>query len=101
MLLTEPKNSKLVKPNIKLIDVKKTSTEVNDKTAFELSLSSETVAPFVVLDFKANSGIRAQFLENGFFIFDGKKTIQMLTESKITEKDIKDNLTIKTLTDVA
>ncbi|CAG2179179.1 unnamed protein product, partial [Oppiella nova] len=44
MLLTEPKNSKLVKPNIKLIDVKKTSTEVNDKTVFELSLSSETVA---------------------------------------------------------
>ncbi|CAG2174524.1 unnamed protein product [Oppiella nova] len=45
MLLTEPKNSKLVKPNIKLIDVKKTSTKVNDKTVFELSLSSETVAP--------------------------------------------------------
>ncbi|CAG2176241.1 unnamed protein product, partial [Oppiella nova] len=76
-----------------------TSTKVNDKTVFELSLSSETVAPFVVLDFKANSGIRAQFLENGFFIFSGKKTIKMQTESKITEKDIKDNLTIKTLTD--
>ena len=102
MLLTEPKNSKIVKPNLKLIDVKKLSKSgANYQGLFEITLGSDAIAPFVVLDFKQNSGIRAQFLENGFFVFDGKKTIQMETNSQtLTEQQIKDNLTFKTLTDV-
>ncbi|CAG2112009.1 unnamed protein product, partial [Medioppia subpectinata] len=54
MLLTEPKNSKLVKPELKLIEVKKKSvSESNDNNhVFEITLSSQSIAAFVVMDFK-------------------------------------------------
>ena len=98
MLLTEPKNSRIVAPKLKLIDVKKTSTHGTQE--FEITLSSEAVAPFVVLDFKLNSTLKGQFLDNGFFIFDGKKTVVFKTNQNISEQQIKDNLIFKTLTDV-
>ncbi|XP_054161783.1 beta-mannosidase-like [Oppia nitens] len=98
MLLTEPKNSKLIKPNIKVLDVKKGG--INDKT-FIISLSSETIAPFVLLDFRPNSEISGQFMENGFFIFDGQKSIIFKSNSQlISEQQIKDKLIVKTVTDV-
>jgi len=99
LLLTEPKNSKIVKPNIKVVEVKK-GNRVDNKNVFDITLSAQAIAPFVGLDFKLNSGIKGQFIENGFFIFDGKKTIKFETISDITEQQIKDNLIVKTLTDV-
>ena len=99
MLLSEPKNSKLIKPNIKVVDVKQEES-VDDRQTFLITLSSEAIAPFVRMDFKNGSEIKGQFLQNGFFIFDGQKTILLETKSNITEKQIKDNLTFKTVTDV-
>ncbi|CAG2110569.1 unnamed protein product [Medioppia subpectinata] len=73
--------------------------EDRDKS-LKITLSSKAIAAFVVMDFKPKSGIRGQFMENGFFIFDGKKTIELQTESNVSENNIKDNLTFKTLTDI-
>ncbi|XP_054164237.1 beta-mannosidase-like [Oppia nitens] len=100
MLLNEPKNSKLVKPNIKLVSVKRKSHLDDKQQVFDITLSSEAIAPFVGLDFKLKSGIKGNFIENGFFIFDGMKTITFETKSNVTEKQIKDNLLFKTVTDV-
>ena len=99
MLLTDPKNSTIVKPNIKVVEVKK-GNRVDNKNVFDITLSAQAVAPFVGLDFKLNSGIKGQFIENGFFIFDGKKTVKFETTSNVSETQIKDNLLIKTLTDI-
>ncbi|CAG2163303.1 unnamed protein product [Oppiella nova] len=104
LLLTEPRNSRIVKPNVKLVSVKlRPNVEVNGnpKHVFDITLSTEAVAPFVSLDFALNSGIRGNFLENGFFIFDSRKTITFVTESNATETDIAKHLTIKTVSDVA
>ena len=84
-----------------MVEVKKGSNDDKDKHVFEITLSSEAIAPFVVMDFKLNSGIKGQFIENGFFIFDGKKTIKFQTNTNINEQQIKDNLTVKTVTDVS
>ena len=100
MLLTEPKNSRIVAPNLRLVDVKKNSIHDKQTQEFAITLSSEAVAPFVVLDFKLHSGLKGQFLENGFFIFDGKKTIVFETNQNLSEQQIKDNLIYKTLTDI-
>ncbi len=101
MLLSEPKNSNIVKPNLKLVDVKEVS---HDKQAnvnvYEIEMSSEAVAPFVYMDFKLNSKISGHFPDNGFFVFSSPITIQFHTKSNITTQAIKDNLTLKTLTDV-
>ena len=97
MLLTEPKKSRIVAPNIEVVDIKKKS---NDGKQFEITLSAKAVAPFVVLDFKLGSGISGQFLENGFFIFNGKRSVEFETKQNLNEKQIKDNLIFKTLTDI-
>lgn len=101
LLLTEPKKSRLEDPNLKLLAVKKRpNIEGQSQQQFDITLTAETVAPFVVLDFKLNSEIFGQFLENGFFVFEGKKTIVFETKQNLTENQIRDNLTLKTLTDV-
>ncbi|CAG2176894.1 unnamed protein product, partial [Oppiella nova] len=100
LLLAEPKNSKIVNPNLKLVSVVKRDKPVDNKHVFDITLSAEAVAPFVAMDFKRNSGIRGNFPENGFFIFDHQKTITFVTKSNVTEQQISDNLTFKTLTDV-
>ncbi len=99
MLLSEPKNSKIVKANVKLVDVKPKSNE-NNRYVYDIVLSSEAVAPFVSLDFKLNSKIMGQFTHNGLFMFESPRTIQFMTKSNLTAQQIKDNLTIKTLTDI-
>ena len=99
-LLTQPKNSKIVKPNLKVVAVKKRTQKVDNRNIFDIQLSTEAVAPFVVLDFKYDSKISGQFPNNGFFVFDTHKNITFETESTLTEQQIKDNLVIKTLTDV-
>jgi hypothetical protein len=101
MLLSEPKNSKLVKPNIKLVDVKQKSYDMKtNKYVYDIVMSSEAVTPFVYMDFKLNSGIMGRFPHNGFFMFVSPKTIEFETNSNITVQQIKDNLTFKTLTDI-
>ena len=100
MLLSKPNEAKIVKPNIKVIEIKKRPTLVDNKRVFDITLSAETVAPFVVLDFKLNSEINGHFIDNGFFIFDGKRSIELETESDLTEQQIKDNITVKTYTDI-
>jgi hypothetical protein len=101
MLLSEPKNSNIVVPNLKMVDVKQ---ESHDKQAnvyvYDIEMSSEAVAPFVYMDFKLNSKISGHFPDNGFFMFSSPITIQFHTNSNITTQAIKDNLTLKTLTDV-
>ena len=100
-MLSEPKTSKIVKPNIKVVDVRLGSVAGGTGSrGFTISLTSETVAPFVWLDLKLKSGISGQFMENGFFIFDGKKSIVFETNSNVTETQIIDNLLIKSVTDV-
>ncbi len=101
MLLSEPKNSKIVKPNLKLVDVKQISHDIKtSKYVYNIEMSSESVAPFVYMDFKLNSKISGHFPDNGFFMFSSPITIQFHTNSNITTQAIKDNLTFKTLTDV-
>ena len=95
MLLTESKNSVLVKPKLKVDNVKELQFG-----HYSITLSSESIAPFVLLDFKLGSGIRGQFRENGFFVFDGQKTITFVSDMKLSEQQIKQNLVIKTVTDV-
>ena len=100
-LLTQPKNSKIVKPNLKVVDVKKRSEKVDNLNAFDISLSTEAVAPFVVLEFKYDSNIFGQFPNNGFFVFDTHKNITFETESNsVNEQQIKNSIVIKTLTDI-
>ena len=94
MLLTEPKNSKIVAPNIKVIDVKKNE----GKNTFVIKLSSEAVAPFVSLDFKLRSGIKGHFSDNGFFILEKEITVEfypLFSTTQTNEKEIKDNLLSK------
>jgi hypothetical protein len=105
MLLSEPKNSSIVKPNLKLIDVKQVGHVVShDKLlnvyVYDIEISSEAVAPFVSMDFKLDSKISGHFPNNGFFMFSSPITIQFHANSNITTQAIKDNLTLKTLTDV-
>jgi len=101
MLLSEPKNSKIVKPNLKLVNVKQTGHDIfTNRYVYDIELSSEAVAPFVYMDFKLNSKINGQFLDNGFFMFVSPKTTQFETYSNITAQQFKDSLTYKTLTDV-
>lgn len=101
MLLTEPKNSKIVKPNIKLVDVKQISRNIfTNEYLYEIELSSEAVTPFVYMDFKLNSKISGRFPDNGFFMFQSPKVIEFKTFSNITVQQFKENLTFKTLTDV-
>jgi hypothetical protein len=101
MLLTDPKNSKIVKPNLKLVDVKQKSHDSKtNKYVYDIEMSSEAVTPFVYMDFKLNSKISGHFPHNGFFMFVSPKTIQFVTNSNITVQHIKDNLTFKTLADV-
>ena len=99
MLLSEPKNSKLVKPNLKVEGVHQRK-DIGKEKAFVITLSSKAVAPFVWLDFKKNSGIKGQFIENGFFVFSDKRDVLFETNETLTEQHIKDNLIIKTVTDV-
>jgi hypothetical protein len=101
MLLSEPKNSKIVKPNLKLVEVKQKSyNEQTNKYVYDIEMSSEAVAPFVYMDFKLKSKISGHFPHNGFFIFVSPKTIQFETNSNITAQELKENLTFKTLSDV-
>lgn len=101
MLLTEPKKAQLVKPNLKVTKVHRfPELSESKRHIFTITLSSESIAPFVLLDFKVGSGLKGQFVENGFFIFDGQKTIKFVTDMKISEEEIRDNLVIKTVTDV-
>lgn len=99
-LLTEPKDSKISDPKLKVISVKKRSERVDNRNVFDIELSAESIAPFVVMDFKPESQISGQFVNNGFFVFDTRKTIAFETESALSEQQIRDNLLIKTLTDV-
>ncbi|XP_054162086.1 beta-mannosidase-like [Oppia nitens] len=99
MLLTKPNEAKLVKPNLRVIDVQKRPARA-DKYVFDIHISADSVAPFVVLDLKPKSGIIGQFLDNGFFIFDGNFTATFQTDTDIGEQQIRDNLIVKTLTDV-
>ncbi len=97
MLLSEPKNSKIVKPHLKLVDVKQVAHDIfTNRYIYNIEMSSEAVAPFVCMDSK----ISGQFLDNGFFMFSSSKTIQFETYSNITVQHFKDSLTFKTLTDV-
>jgi hypothetical protein len=101
MLLSEPKNSKIVKPNLKLVDVKQKSHDIKtNKYVYDVEMSSEAVTPFVYMDFKLNSKISGHFPHNGFFMFVSPKTIQFETNSNITAQELKENLTFKTLSDV-
>ena len=101
MLLTEPKNAKLVKPKLRVSKISQSSQLPGANTYnYLITLTSDSVAPFVLLDFKVGSGLKGQFVENGFFVFDGQKTISLVTDKKMTEEQIKDNLVIKTVTDV-
>ena len=100
MLLTEPKNSNLKSPKVKLTEVKKLPQAWFKGQQFEINLTSEGVAPFVVLDYKLHSGVSGHFYDNGFFVFNGKKTVIFETKQNLSEKQIKDNLIFKTLTDV-
>jgi hypothetical protein len=101
MLLLEPKNSRIVKPNLKLVDVKQKSFDKRtNKYVYDIEMSSEAIAPFVYMDFKLGSKISGHFPDNGFFMFMSPKTIEFVTNSNITVQLIKDNLTFKTLTDV-
>ncbi|CAG2109745.1 unnamed protein product, partial [Medioppia subpectinata] len=110
LLLSEPKNSHIIQPNIKVLDVKEVKRAegsapvgphyLSNSRTFSISLSSETIAPFVSLDFRPKTGISGHFMENGFFIFDGKKCVIFCTESNVTDKHIRDNLVIKSVTDV-
>jgi hypothetical protein len=101
MLLSEPKNSKIVKPNLKLVDVKQKSHDIKtNKYVYDIEMSSEAVTPFIYMDFKLNSKIRGHFPHNGFFMFVSPKTIEFVTNSNITAQELKDNLTFKTLTDI-
>ncbi len=101
MLLSEPKNSKIVKPNLKLVDVKQKSHDINtNKYVYDIEMSSEAVTPFVYMDFKLNSRISGRFPDNGFFMFFSPKTIQFETNFNITAQELKENLTFKTLSDV-
>ncbi|CAG2116219.1 unnamed protein product, partial [Medioppia subpectinata] len=97
LLLTEPKNAKLVKPNLRLVSVLR-----DDKHLFSIKLYTEAVAPFVALDLKPGSGISGHFVDNGFFMFDETKTVQFVYTGNeaVDEQDIADNLIIKTVTDV-
>jgi hypothetical protein len=99
MLLAEPKNSALVKPNLKVNKVTIEPT-AEGRHVYLIDLTADAIAPFVLLDFKVGSGLRGQFVENGFFVFDGQKTIRLVSDLTLTEKQIKDNLVIKTVTDV-
>ena len=97
MLLTEPKTSKIVNPRVKLVDVKKNFIT----NALVIHLSSESVAPFVLLDFKLGSGIKGHFSDNGFFIFNKEISLEFYPKDiSVSEQQIRDNLTIKTLTDI-
>lgn len=101
MLLSEPKNSAIVKSSVELVDVKQVSHNMqSNKYVYEIELSSAAVTPFVCIDFKPNSQIKGQFPDNGFFMFNSHKTIRFQTNSNITVQQIKDNITFKTLTDV-
>jgi hypothetical protein len=101
MLLLEPKKSRIVKPNLKLVDVKQTSFDkTTNKYVYDIEMSSEAIAPFVYMDFKLGSKISGYFPDNGFFMFVSPKNIEFVTNSNITVQLIKDNLTFKTLTDV-
>jgi hypothetical protein len=101
MLLSEPKNSKIVESNLTLIDVKQKSYEKQaNKYVYEIKLSSEAVTPFVYLDFELDSKISGRFSDNGFFMFVSPKIILFVTNSNVTAQQIKENLTLKTLTDV-
>jgi hypothetical protein len=101
MLLSEPKNSKIVNPNLKLVDVKQKSyNNLTNKYVYDIEMSSEAVTPFVYMDFKLNSKITGHFPDNGFFMFVSPKTIQFETNSNITAQELKESLTFKTLTDV-
>ncbi len=99
MLLSEPENSKLVKPNISVVKVKQMTT-TEDRHQYDITLSAEAIAPFVLLDFRFNSGLNGQFIENGFFIFDGQKTISFQTKTNLTEQQIKEHLVFISVTDV-
>lgn len=100
MLLAEPKNSKLVKPNLKVEKVEKWNNTIDDKNVYFIHMSSQSIAPFVLLDFTLGSGIRGQFVENGFFVFEGQKTIEFRSDLDLKIEQIIDNLVIKTVTDV-
>jgi hypothetical protein len=101
MLLTEPKNSKIVKPHLKLVDVKQVAHDIfTNRYVYNIEMSTEAVAPFVCMDFNHDSKISGQFLDNGFFMFSSPKTIQFETYSNITVQYFKGSLTFKTLTDV-
>jgi hypothetical protein len=101
MLLSEPNNSKIVKPNLKLVDVKQKSyNKQTNKFVYDIEMSSEAVTPFVYMDFKLNSKISGHFPDNGFFMFVSPKTIQFETNSNVTAQQLKESLTFKTLTDV-
>ncbi|CAG2117933.1 unnamed protein product [Medioppia subpectinata] len=39
-------------------------------------------------------------MKNAFFIFDDKKCVIFCTESNVSDKQIRDNLVIKSVTDV-
>ena len=99
-LLEYPKHSNIAKPNLKVVSVKKRSDKVDNRYVFDISLSASAVAPFVVLDFKHLSPISGQFPTNGFFVFDTNKNITFESESDWTERQISDDLVIKTLNDI-
>lgn len=101
LLLSEIKNSQITEPKLKLFDVKKRSELVDNRTAFDITVETEAVAAFVVLDFDVESNIDGQFLDNGFFVFDKQKTITFTSDSKqLTEEKIKSNLKIKSAINV-
>ena len=101
MLLSEPKTAKIVKPNIKVVDITTQKGTRAEGSIFEITLSSEAVAPFVLLDFDINSEIRGEFSDNGFFMFENYKTITFFSRSSFqTTKQIRDNLKVKTVSDV-
>ncbi|XP_054165442.1 beta-mannosidase-like [Oppia nitens] len=107
MLLTKPNQAKLVKSNLRVISVHKQQQHVSGRTdkplkyMFDIKLSADSVVPFVVVDLKPKSGLTGQFVDNGFFIFDGNFTATFQTsDPDISGQQISDNLIVKTLTDV-
>ena len=73
--------------------MKKVTSDKNLKT-FKITLESDAIALFVLLDVK---NMRGHFSDNGFLIVTRKKTVTFHSEDSIPPSELKTRITIKSL----
>lgn len=73
---------------------------VKGENVFAIELETNSVAPFVWIDFVRNNSTTGRFSDNGFLMSQKTVSVNFFTEHSLTSEQVKNFLTIKSLKDV-